>query len=411
VRILAVQETDWVERNPILHHRMLESLALAGDEVRVLDYEILWRHKGRRPLLQRRREITDTTKFFPGSGVVVVRPAMLRVPGLARPTWLIATTVELLRAFRTFKPDVVVAYGLSNALVARALARLYGVPFVFHIFDALHAIAEPEFLAPVARVVEQAVLRTADSVIVVHRGMVDYVRRMGAAPSLTTFIMNGFTVRQSDPERLESVRRSLGVADDEVMLLFVGWMYTFSGLRELARKLVASDRYARYRLVIAGDGDLFPELKDLSQRSSRGDRLALLGKVPRVQIADLIGAADVGLCSSNQTPAMRYVVPSKVDEYLELGRPVVATRLPGLLAELGAVESMVWVDGPEETLDALDSLLADQPDPRSHLRALGASARAYGQQRETWETVTARFRAVLADTVSAYSSAEGRHRG
>ena len=147
--------------------------------------------------------------------------------------------------------------------------------------------------------------------------------------------MNGFTVRETDPERVEAVRQNLGLADDEVMLLFVGWMYTFSGLREIARKLVESDRYARYRLVIAGDGDLFAELKELSQRSSRGDRLVLLGKVPREQIADLIGAADVGLCSSNQTPAMRYVVPSKVDEYLELGRPVVATRLPGLLAELG----------------------------------------------------------------------------
>ena len=408
MRILAVQETDWIERNPILHHRMLESLALDGDEVRVLDYEILWRHKGRRPLFQRRREITKSTKFFPGSGVVVVRPAMLRIPGLARPTWLLATTLELLRAFRTFKPDVVVAYGLSNALVARGLARLYGVPFVFHIFDSLHAIAEPEFLAPVARVVERAVLRTADSVIVVHRGMVDYVRRMGAASSRTTFIMNGFTVRETDPERVEAVRQNLGLADDEVMLLFVGWMYTFSGLREIARKLVESDRYARYRLVIAGDGDLFAELKELSQRSSRGDRLVLLGKVPREQIADLIGAADVGLCSSNQTPAMRYVVPSKVDEYLELGRPVVATRLPGLLKELGAVESMVWVDGPEETLDALDGLLALRSEPRSHLRRLGAAALAYGHQRETWTTVTSRFRAVLADAVSRPLSQGGR---
>lgn len=397
MRILAVQETDWIDRNPILHHRMLESLALAGDTVLVLDYDLLWYRKGRRPLVQGRREIDDSTKFFEGSGVRVVRPAMLRIPGLARPSWLIMTTIELIRAFRRFKPDVVVAYGLSNALVARVLAALFRVPFVFHIFDSLHTLAEPAFLAPAARLVEGAVVRSSRVVILVHRGMQDYLHQMRVRPSRIRFIMNGFEAREIDEGRVASLRRSLDIGDDEVMILFVGWLYSHSGLREMATMLVDSDRYAGYRLVIAGDGDLLAELRAMSQRLPGGSRLVVLGKRPVREIPDLIGAADVGLFAATPSLTMRNVVPAKVDEYLEVGRPVLATRLPGMLAELGDLQSMIWVDGPQDALETLDGLVQGQGDRRAFLRQLGTFARDYAKQRETWAQVTARFRAALTE--------------
>ena len=397
MRILAIQETDWIERNPILHHRMLESLALAGDDVTVLDHEILWHKKGVRPLVQRRRVVRDVSKFYPGSGVVLIRPAMLRIRGLSRPSWLLMTTVELVRLFRTARPDVVVAYGLSNALVARLLAALFRVRFVFHIFDVLHAIAEPAYLAPIARVVEQAVLRSSRRVIVVHKALLEYVASMGVRRARVRFIMNGFTSRAIPAQRADAVRRRLGIADDEVMVLFIGWLYTFSGLLEIARSLVDGDRYQGYRLVIAGDGDLLEDLRKVARESTHGDRVSVLGKLPVEEIPDLIAAADVGLCASDPSPAMRYVVPSKVDEYLEVGRPVLATRLPGLLAELGEVPSMIWIDGPSFALEGLAAALEGHSDRRGRLRDLGEEVRAYGRTRESWETVTARFRAVLAE--------------
>jgi|GEM_PF-3401776 glycosyltransferase involved in cell wall biosynthesis len=397
MRILAVQESDWIDRNPILHHRMLESLALAGDSVLVLDYDLLWHRKGRRPLIQGRREINDSTKFFAGSGVKVVRPAMIRIPGLARPTWLLMTTIELIRAFRRFGPEVVVAYGLSNALVARVLAALFRVPFVFHIFDALHTLAEPAILAPVARLVEGAVLRSSRVVIVVHRGMQDYLQQMRVRPDRIRFIMNGFEVREPDEGRVARLRRELGIADDEVMILFIGWLYSHSGLLEMARVLVNTNRYAGYRLVIAGDGDVLAELRAMAHRSPGGSRLVVLGKRPVGEMPDLIAAADVGLFAASPSLTMRNVVPAKVDEYLEVGRPIVATRLPGMLAELGALQSMIWVDGPQDALGTLDALLRGQTDRRAFLRHLGTFARDYGKQRETWAQVTARFRAALTE--------------
>jgi glycosyltransferase involved in cell wall biosynthesis len=133
--------------------------------------------------------------------------------------------------------------------------------------------------------------------------------------------------------------------------------------------------------------------------------------VPVGEIPDLIAAADVGLSASTQALAMRYIVPAKVDEYLEVGRPVVASRLPGMLEELADQPSIIWIDGPSAALDAIAAVVAGRPDPRAYLRELGAAAREYGRGRESWSVVTSRFRAVLEEarvSADARRSADAR---
>ncbi len=280
--------------------------------------------------------------------------------------------------------------------MARLVAAAYGVPFVFHIFDVLHALAEPQALAPIARLVEATLLRSADAVVVGHRGMWPYVRRFGVRPSRMQYIPNGFDRRPADSVLVRRVRERLGVGDDEVMLLFIGWLYDHSGLLELARKLTADDRFAGYRLVIAGDGDLLEELTAIAAEPERGDRVVVLGRRPVSEMPELIAASDAGLSVSDPGAApMRLVVPAKVDEYLELGRPVVATRLPGMLAELGACEAIVWVDRADGALEAVAAAVGDAADPRRVLRRLGEAGAVYTAGRPSWQAVAARFRTLL----------------
>ena len=43
MRILVVQESDWLERNPHQQHHLFDRLSERGHEVRVMDYPIDWR--------------------------------------------------------------------------------------------------------------------------------------------------------------------------------------------------------------------------------------------------------------------------------------------------------------------------------------------------------------------------------
>ena len=42
MKILVVQESDWLERNPHQQHHLMERMALRGHEIRVIDYPIDW---------------------------------------------------------------------------------------------------------------------------------------------------------------------------------------------------------------------------------------------------------------------------------------------------------------------------------------------------------------------------------
>ena len=43
MRILVVQESDWIKRNPHQQHHLMELLGLRGHEIRVIDYEVDWK--------------------------------------------------------------------------------------------------------------------------------------------------------------------------------------------------------------------------------------------------------------------------------------------------------------------------------------------------------------------------------
>jgi glycosyltransferase involved in cell wall biosynthesis len=405
VRILALQETDWVERNPIMHHRMLEALSRREADVTVLDYEIFWRTSGRRRVWQTRREIRDSYKFFADAKVRLIRPAMLRIPGLGRLSWLLGTWWELRALIRRQRPDVVVAYGISNALLGYLVARKNEIPFVYHLLDALHTLAEPPALRPIARVVESAVIRRADRVIVINRALGDYAVGMGASRKRVEIIPPGSSSGSAEASDGNAVRTSLGIHEAELALLFAGWLYQFSGMRELVVEFARrSRRVPNVRVVIVGDGDLYPELTELVAANRLEDQVILTGRRPRVDIPAYLAASDVCLLPALAAPAMTHIVPAKVTEYMDAGKPIIATRLPGIEAEFGSLPGILYVDHPEQVLDHVARLL-EAPDPRAAARDLGATCLAFQREREDWEAVTGRFANALATVQVRRSSA------
>jgi glycosyltransferase involved in cell wall biosynthesis len=400
MKILATQETDWLNRNPIIHHRLLETLSRRGDEVRVIDYDIDWaKHGG--PILQHRREFHDTHKYFADSRITVIRPAMVRTPIAARVSWLLGNWQELRKIFRDDRPDVVVAYGISNALLSLGFSRAARLPFVYHVMDALHTHADAPLVRAVARIVERLTMRRADRVIVVSQGLARYATGMGARPERLEVVPIAASRVRPDPELGARVRASLGVSEGEVMLLFVGWQYAFSGLRELVSDFARRGHdFPWLRLVIVGSGELYEELQRLRAQSGLERQVILTGQRPVEEVGGFIEAADFGLLPARRNETMEHLVPTKVVEYMERGKPVIATRLPGLEAEFASLPGILYIERPEETIDRVIALDAGDPVAiRATARRLGETCRDAIQRRDDWDAVTEKFASILRSLV------------
>jgi glycosyltransferase involved in cell wall biosynthesis len=401
MRILVVQESDWIGRNLHQQHHMLERISAQGHEVVVVDYPIRWRDEGT-GLVAPRRVHRGVAKIVPGANVTVIRTAKLRIPGLGKLSWLATNVVELARIFRTFRPDVVVILGLSNGLAALRLAKLSGVPVVVHLIDALHTLAEPAALRPLAARVERALLRGADRVVVINKALAGYAVRMGARPERVERIPTGADIARFGPHIDGSaVRAEYGIAPDEQVLLFVGWLYTFSGLRELAEAMADDPVGTRgMRLLVVGDGDLMPDLARV--RDERlGDRLVLAGQQPAARMPEFMAAADICLLPAHANETMAHIVPAKIYEYLAAGKPILATLLPGLHAEFGDASGICFAESKDGFLARIKELARSEQDRKQ----LAAASRHTAEANGGWDSVTEQFFDCLRQPVGANGSA------
>ncbi|RLG25276.1 glycosyltransferase WbuB, partial [Methanosarcinales archaeon] len=172
MKILIVQESDWIERGPHQSHHLMERLSKRGHVVRVIDYEILWRSHGDKSLISKRRVFENEWKAVEGGNITVIRPAIIKFPVMDYVSLLYTHRREIKRQLSEFNPDVIIGFGILNAMLALRLARK--TPFVYYIIDSLHKLVPQNAFHPLAKYIESKNMGNADKVIAINEKLKDY---------------------------------------------------------------------------------------------------------------------------------------------------------------------------------------------------------------------------------------------
>ena len=404
MRILVLQESDWIDRGPHQSHHLLERLSLRGHQVRVVDFEIGGRVRGHRAFLAPRIRLFAAPKVVEGSKIEVLRPAAIHLPILNYASILVTHSVEIRAQLREFRPDIMLGFGLLNAFVGIRAARRNRIPFVYYLIDELHQlVVEPAF-RDFARLIEQANVQRADLVLTINQALRDYAVGLGARSDYTRVLPAGVDLQRfSSPRAGSVVRNRYNLGERDLVLFFMGWVYSFSGLTEIAKRLAGGEGSAEnIRLLVVGKGDSWDEMLEISKSGHFGDRIKVIDFKPYSEMPSYLAAADVCLLSANDVPTMRNIVPIKMYEYLAAAKPVIATRLPGLVKEFGDGNGVVYVNGPGEVLSKA-SELAHQ----GKLREMGERGRAFVSSND-WSKITDTFESYLTDLAGRSGSRDKR---
>lgn len=378
MRLVVIQETDWLKRGPHQQHHLFERLSQRGHEVIVLDYPILRPHWPHEPFWVQTYTQDNAARIYEHARVRLIRPGTLSLMPLARPSSVLTHHQALAQVIREARPDVIISYALSTGLPALRLARRYRIPYVFHVIDALHAIVPVSALQPIAHTVERRLFGAADEVLVINEHLRDYAIHMGANPDRAHVLRTGVDLHRFHPGMSGSqARAELGLKPDDYVLFFMGWIYSFSGVREVAETLHSAPENVRFLTV--GDGDDYAALQAM-QAAGLQNRLVLTGRVGYEQIPRLLAAADVCLLPFHLTPATEHIVPIKLYEYMAGGKPVIASPLPGVRRDVGETNGVVYAPATEQVTKALE--IRGQQD------ILGRAARAFVEAHCDWETIT-----------------------
>ena len=355
MRLVVVQESDYLERGPHQSHHLLERLAKRGHEIRVIDYPIGWKAQ-REGRTVTDRKVRDGSFKVMGPGVKVIRPSILRLPILCYTSLAITHRQEISRQIREFRPDAIIGFGILNTNIAIRIAKAHNIPFFYYVIDELHRLVPEKPLQSIARLLESRNMEEADTVISINESLRDYTIRMGANPNKTEVIRAGVDLETFKSGDRDAIRAKYGIRDDEKVLFFMGWLYEFSGLKEVAEEL-AKKRNRKIKLLILGKGDLWDTLQEIRSTYGMEDKIIMEPWVPYQDVPKYIMAADICVLPAYKNDIMMNIVPIKMYEYMAAGKPVLTTGLPGIIKEFGTTNGVTYADSSRAVLDKAIELI------------------------------------------------------
>jgi glycosyltransferase involved in cell wall biosynthesis len=394
VKILLVQDTDWLLRGPHQQHHLIERLSLKGHEVRVIDYELLWRTQGKKELHSKRQVFNNVSRFYDGANVTLIRPGIIKLPWLDYVSSIFSYRKEIRHQIKDFCPNVIIGFGILSTYLAMTAAQKHNIPFIYYWIDVLHRLIPFKPFHPIAMLLERRTLRQADKVLVINEKLKDYVKELGASPERTQILRAGIDIERFDPvTKGDTIRQHYGLSGKDVVLFFMGWLYQFSGLKEVASQLARIDN-PNLRLLIVGEGDAYEALQQIREKHNLKDRIILTGKKPYKEIPSFIAASDVCLLPAYpDEKIMQDIVPIKMYEYMAMKKPVIATRLPGVMKEFGEDNGVVYVDNPEDAVAKATELIQS-----GKIEELGQKARSF-VEKYSWQSITDEFEKILKRTI------------
>lgn len=393
MRILVVQESDWIEKGPHQSHHLMERLSKKGHEIRVIDYEILWREHEKKGVISKREVFKNIRKVVDGGNITVIRPPIIKLSVFDYLSLIYTHRREIKRQIEEFKPDVIVGFGILNANIAIKLAKKRCILFVYYIIDELHRLVPQKHFQKLARFIESKNMKNADKVISINEGLREYTIQMGADREKTEVIRAGVELEFFNSDR-KVIRKRYGIRDGDVVLFFMGWLYSFSGLKEVAMELTKSEKH-NIKLLTLGKGDLWDALQDIKKKYSLDSRIITVEWSPYEEVPKYLAASDICLLPAYKNDIMKNIVPIKMYEYMAAGKPVISTRLPGVMKEFGNDNGVLYVDRSEDVVAKAVELVQN-----GSVNELGSKARSFAE-RNSWDDITDEFEKILEEAVQS----------
>lgn len=280
---------------------------------------------------------------------------------------------------RREQPDALLLTSWKRLFTAGLAGRLAGVPAIVHRMGVAHPVPSgvggwkyrwgltrwPDRVVVSSRDVKEHLLRTfpalaAGTVRVVHSAVPPEVLADGTGGA-------------------RPLRTILSLSDDALVALAVGALEPRKGYDVLIRALARLS--GEFHVAVAGGGSPARRkaLEDRAVEAGVADRWHLLGH--RDDVPALLAGCDVFV-----HPSRADGLPSAVLEAMAAGRPVVATRIPGVEEALGSGEDAPaagWIVPPDDP-EALATALREVGDGvlRRSETVTGRAAAARRRARE-----------------------------
>lgn len=236
---------------------------------------------------------------------------------------------------------------------------------------------------PLGATFTRLMLHQCNRVIAVSRALADEVIKLGVHHEKILVISNGVDIRRFEP---------LAPSHRQNVILYVGSLIERKGVNFLIDAMRdVFDVLPDYRLLIVGEGPLYPTLKHKTQSLNIASRVVFLGFQSQDQVRALMQQSKLLVLPSTEEAQGVVLL-----EALACGTPIVASRVGGI-PEVVTPEVGILV--PCADTGALtDAILAALSNSERWL-SMSHEARLRAEKMYSWEKVASQVLAVYEETL------------
>ena len=278
-------------------------------------------------------------------------------------------------------------FSIAGALLSRRLR----VPLILEYNGPQGWIADhwdPTPFRRLVRLCEEVTLRCAARVIVVSEALRAELAGRGIRADRIRVNPNAVDPNYFFPGRgREAGRRELNVEPDEVLVGFTGSFSLWHGIEILQQAIItllSVPRPCRLRFVLMGNGLLQGEMRSALAVHEKTGAVIFTGSLPSDKVAEYLDASDILVSPHIPMPdgSRFFGSPTKLFEYMAMGKSIVASRLEQL-AEVLEHDRTAWLITPGDVDELVEGILRLALDPAKR-ETLGAAARRAAVERHGW---------------------------
>jgi glycosyltransferase involved in cell wall biosynthesis len=309
---------------------------------------------------------------------------------LQSPLFALSLMTALQRIIKRWQIDLVHAHWVVPAgFLSSWVALANGRPLFISLHGSDMYVARRNRLA---RGMAAWAFRHARGVTACSPEMAQAAIECGVSPQAVRVVPYGADPKQFEVQAApKHIRRQLGLAPDDLVILAAGRLVAKKGFDQLVRAMsgvVAA--VPKAHLVIVGEGPERARLKQLTKDCGLEGKLLLLGQVPWTEMPAYLMEADVfAMPSVRDTTGNLDGLPNVILEAMAAGRPVVATRLGGI--PLAVQDNVTGLLVNEANSDELCRALVHLLLSKEKRQAMGQAGRARVQTEMNWRRVAERL--------------------
>ena len=398
MNILGLQETDWLTRGPHTQHHIFERLSMNDNfQITVLDYDIdkILRLNSR---IIKKQIYRNIHRAIENSKVTIIRTAHIQVPYLRRISSLTTTFFDLLKYIKKNRPDIIIGFSITNGLIGLILAKIFRIPYIFYCIDLLHTLVPITYAQDFAKLISRFLFKKSDRVIVVTKFLENYVLNEGATPNKVKILLNGISLENTivDNDRFKTLKSNLSIKDTDFVILYMGYLYDFAGLKEIIDYYHSDVKSGKLNLkfLIVGDGGIYNQLIN-TVKIVNADWVILTGKVPFFELTEYIELADLCLMSFELNEITKDITPVKVMEYMAMKKPVLSTSLPSVVREIGRNNGVIFANNQKDLIEKIGELYKE----KSELVRIGHKGFELIKKYYIWPKIMKKLKILMIDTI------------